>query len=142
MDNIEMVSQTLAKATAKMREREITRVWKSAKTDLETLEHTGEPVGVQIEMEVRHDQRNKQFVATLRKAHWKPSESSANIVITFISPFDKVNYPFITLMRLPVSRYSEKALKAFEQSVITQLPTMADQSPTVAQLIGVANTLV
>lgn len=141
MDNKETVSQMLAKATAKMRGREITRIWKSVQTDLETLEHTNEPVGVQVELEVSHDQRNKQFVATLRKIHWKPSDSNANIMITFMSPFDKVNYPFVTLMRLPVSRYSDKALKAFEQSVIAQLPTIADQSPTVAQLVGVANTL-
>lgn len=140
MDNTEMVSQTLAKATAKMRGREITRIWKSAQTDLETLEHTNEPVGVQVELEVRHDGGNKQFIASLRKIHWKPSDT-AGITITFVTPFDRANYPYVILMSAPVSRYSEKSLKAFEQSVIAELPKLADQHEVVARLIGIANSI-
>lgn len=141
MDNTEAVSQMLTKTHAtKVRDREITRIWKSVATDLETLDHTNEQVGVQVELEVRHDGGNKQFIASLRKVHWKPSET-AGITITFMSPFDRVNYPYATLMRVPVSRYSEKALKAFEKEVIADLPKLADQSQVVADLIGIANSI-
>jgi hypothetical protein len=141
MDNNQAVSQMLTKTHAtKLRDREITRVWKSEATDLETLEHTNEQVGVQVELEVRHDASNKQFIASLRKVHWKPSET-AGITITFMSPFDRTNYPYATVMRVPVSRYSEKALKAFEQSVIAELPKLADQHQVIADLIGIANRI-
>ena len=35
-----------------MKDREITYKWKSKTADLETLEHTGEPVGVMVLLEI------------------------------------------------------------------------------------------
>lgn len=119
------------------KEREVSYIWRTTSQEVETLEHTGEKVGVQVELEFRHDKRNKQLIASLYKAHYKDGERG--FLTIFISPFDHKNYPAITLRRTPISRYTDKALAEFEKSVLAELNTLAETSEMVrhfAELIS------
>ncbi len=122
------------------KDREITYKWKSKTQDLETLEHTGEPVGIMVLLEIGHDQRNKHLTAVLRKVHWKKSEMGYEI--QFISPFDKVNYPYLTILREPITRYSEKALKIFQRKALITLDELTKTNEAVANLVKLATDIV
>ena len=122
------------------KDREITYKWKSKTQYLETLEHTGEPVGVMVLLEIGHDQRNKQLTAVMRKVHW--NNSGTGFEVQFISPFDKVNYPYLTILREPITRYSEKALKIFQRKALIALDELTKTNEAVASLVKLATDIV
>lgn len=136
MDIESAVSRMLTKEP-KRQDRETEWVWKSPTQDVEKLDHTGEAVGVQIELELRHDAKRKQFIAIMRKVHYKDA-STTGFSVTFFSPFDSVNYPSIVIARHPVARYSKTQAHFFETIVLEELANYCEQSEEVAKLVQLA----
>lgn len=137
----EKISRLIFNNTKKQADREVRYIWKSAKSDLETLNHTGEPVGVQVELNISHDKRNKCYSATLRKVHWQTS-SNANIEFTICCPFDRVNYPFATIWTKPTNRYSEKSFNEFASETLTALTRSVETNDAVKHLVNIASELI
>jgi hypothetical protein len=138
MDIESKVSQMLTKQP-KRKDREVEWVWQSPTHDIEVLDHTGEPVGVRIEMSIEHDKKRKEFRATMRKVHWKYSDTPG-ISITFFSPFDHANYPSVTIARFPVARYSATALEFFEEMVTQSLVEACEKSTALAEMVDAASS--
>lgn len=137
--NRELVENLLGKAKRHWRNRQLVWSWKSTAQDLETLEHTGEPVGVLILLEIEHDSRSKAYRADLRKVHWQTSGSG--IMVTIYSPFVAQTYPSVRLSVAPTNRYSDKGLNAFAERILKDLPYTCDANPYVLGLITEANNL-
>ena len=84
-----------------------------------------------------HDAKRKQFIAIMRKVHYKDA-SATGFSVTFFSPFDSVNYPSIVLARHPVARYSQVQAQFFETIVLEELANYCNQSEEVAKLVQLA----
>jgi len=137
--NRELVENLLAKAKRHDKYRQLIYAWKSTAQDLETLEHTNEPVGVLMLLEIEHDSRRKEYRADLRKVHWQTSGSG--LMVTIYSPFVAQTYPCVCLSTSPTNRYSDKGLNAFAERVLRDLPYTCDANPYVLGLITEANNL-
>ena len=131
--------QTLLAAEPQRQEREVKWVWRSQSQELETLEHTGEPVGVHIPLRISHDSKRKTLKATLSKAHWKNSDSPG-FSITFMSPFDAINYPSFTVATMSLPRYSGTQARIFEEVVRNSLAQYCETSQAVSALVDTALT--
>lgn len=136
MDIESKVSKMLTKQP-KIKDREMEWSWQSPTQDIEVLDHTGEPVGVRIEMSITHDKKRKEFTATMRKVHWRNADTPG-ISITFFSPFDYVNYPSITLARYPLPRYSATAMEFFAEIVAENLAGYCEQSSVLTEMVETA----
>jgi hypothetical protein len=108
----------IAKAKRRTHDREVTFTWRSSELT-ETLAHTGEPVGVQITLDIEHDAKRKAYTATFRKVHWAPCDNP-NITVTHWAPFDRT-YWRASVMSQPVARFSAKSFTQFIDTALASL---------------------
>lgn len=122
-------TELIAKAMRREGDREVILTWRSPEL-IEKLPHTGEAVGVQIDLDIDHDPKRKQYRAVIRKAHYSPDP---RFFVTHWSPFDR-NYWSVTVATQPVARFGAKSFAEFEQSVIASLDNT--MSETVAYALS------
>ena len=122
------VNPTLAEATRRETNREVSYTWRSKNQD---IEFDGELVGGLVRLTIRHDADAKAFTSTIRFMNW--TDRSGYVCESF-TMFDKVNYPASAIIRKSVKRYSDKALAEFEAEVLAHLGTWARQNEVVGNL--------
>ena len=106
---------TIAQATRKLGDREITYTWRSPS---HSIQFEGEQVGGMVRLSISHDSDRKQFSAFIQFAHY---ENASGYEVVKFTIFDTVNYPCGTVATQPIARYSAKALGEFESRVIDYL---------------------
>jgi hypothetical protein len=116
---------TLAQATRKVGDREITYTWRSPS---QSIQFEGEQVGGMVRLSISHDSDRKQFRAFIQFAHYDRAQGYEVVKFTV---FDTVNYPHGAVATQPIARYSAKALSEFESRVIAVLNTHASTNNAV-----------
>lgn len=126
MSNL-IVSQNalLAQATRKVKDREITYTLKSPTCD--SVEVDGMMMGTLVRITIWHDADRKQLMSSIALRHYDQTTELFGI-------YDRVNYPFATLIRKSVKRYSDKALAEFETEVLGCLTSWARGNEVVGNL--------
>jgi len=115
----------LAQATRKVKDREITYTLKSPTCD--SVEVDGRPMGTLVRITMWHDADKKLFMSSIALRHYDQTSELVGI-------YDRVNYPFATLIYKSVKRYSDKALAEFETEVIGILTSWARSNEVVRDL--------
>jgi hypothetical protein len=115
----------LAQATRKVKDREITYTLKSPTCD--SVEVDGRPMGTLVRITMWHDADKKPFMSSIALRHYDQT-------IELVGIYDRVNYPFATLIYKSVKRYSDKALAEFETEVIGILTSWARSNEVVRDL--------
>jgi hypothetical protein len=108
---------TIAQATRKLGDREITYTWRSPS---HSIQFEGEQVGGMVRLSISHDSDRKQFSAFIQFAHY---ENTSGYEVVKFTIFDTVNYPHGRVATQPIARYSVKALGEFEARVLELLNT-------------------
>ena len=121
----------LAQATRKVKDREITYTLKSPTCD--SVEVDGRPMGTLVRITMWHDADKKLFMSSIALRHYDQTSELVGI-------YDRVNYPFATLIYKSVKRYSDKALAEFETEVIGILTSWARSNEVVRDLWSVSYT--
>ena len=102
-------AEQILQADRTIRDRKVTYVWKNQTLD---KDWDGTPAGEQVEIELRHDTKRKQYTATIRLVWWQPNDRGFNV--TMYAPFDNVTYPSSRFHSQGVNRYSDKSFAQFE----------------------------
>jgi hypothetical protein len=80
-----------------------------------------------VRITIWHDADNKQLMSSIALRHYDQTSELVGI-------YDRVNYPFATLIRKSVKRYSDKALAEFETEVLGCLTSWARGNEVVGNL--------
>jgi hypothetical protein len=122
----------LPKAKRRERDREITYIWQSPNLDI-TQDHSGDLWGEQIELEFDHNNKRKQYEATVRRVLWQPSE---HFTVTSFALFDRANYPSVCFATKSVGRYGDKSFTEFEAQVLATLDDYLATTPILRDLLS------
>lgn len=119
-------------ATRKVRDREVTYIWKSL--DLSTV-RMGETDlwGEMIQLSFTHNPKRKQYEATIRRVLWQPS---GNMEVWSFEVFNRTEYPAVTFATLATNRYSDKAFADFERAILGNIETLEAENEVLADLLA------
>lgn len=97
-------------------DRHITYIWRSARQEL--VNEYGDKVGGQVKLSLWHEKGTKKFHATMQFMNY---ENRDGYFAESYTLYDRVNYPFATILTQNVARYSEGAFSKFENDTLKVL---------------------
>lgn len=119
-------------ATRKVRDREVTYLWKSLDLSIARMGET-DLWGEMIQLSFTHNKKRKQYEATVRRLVWQPS---GNMEVWSFEVFNRTEYPAHTFATQTANRYSDKSFADFERGVLADIETYEAQSAVLADLLA------
>ena len=110
-------------------DRHTTYTWRSARQEL--VNENGDKVGGQVKLSLWHDKDSKEFVATMQFMNY---DNSRGYFAESYTLYDRVNYPFASVLTHKVARYSEGAFLKFESDTLKVLADSLTLSGAVREL--------
>ena len=110
-------------------DRHTTYTWRSARQEL--VNEYGDKVGGQVKLSLWHDKDSKEFKATMQFMNY---ENSRGYFTESYTLYDRVNYPFASILTQKVARYSESAFLKFENDTLKVLTVSCTENDAVREL--------